>query len=49
MGFSGLSQVDSQLSAAHAVADSDNWTGHFLALDVDEMEQISGVIEPASC
>jgi hypothetical protein len=34
----GFQLLDSQVSAAHAVADSDDWTGHFLALDVDEMK-----------
>lgn len=29
--------------------DSDYRTGHLIALDVDEMEEITGMVEPARC
>lgn len=40
---------DLQMRTAHAMSDPNKRTGHFIALHVDEMEEISRVIEPASC
>lgn len=36
-----------QMSASHAVPDSDYGPGHFGTLDIDQMKEVSGVIEPA--
>lgn len=37
------------MCAAHAMADSDDGPRHFLALDIDQVQKVSGVIEPACC
>lgn len=38
-----------QLSAAETMADSDDRTRHALALDVDEIQKVARMIEPAGC
>lgn len=38
-----------QVCATHAVANADDGPGHLGALDVDQVKEVSGVIEPASC
>jgi hypothetical protein len=37
------------MCATHAVANADDGPGHLGALDIDQMKEVSGVIEPASC
>lgn len=37
------------MRTAHAMPNSNERTGHLIALQVDEMEQIPRVVEPASC
>lgn len=37
------------MSTTHAMPDSNDRTGNLIALQVDETEKISGMIEPASC
>lgn len=37
------------MRAAHAVADADDGPRHLFALDVDEVEEVAGVVEPAGC
>lgn len=35
------------MSTTHAMPDSNDRTGHLIALQVDEIEKISGMVEPA--
>lgn len=35
------------MSTTHAMADSNDRTGHLITLQVDKIEKISGMIEPA--
>ena len=37
------------MGAAHAVSDADDGPGHLCPLDIDQVEEIARVIEPASC
>jgi hypothetical protein len=38
-----------QMGAAHAVSDADDGPGHLCPLDIDQVEEVARVIEPASC
>ena len=49
-----LRRIDSrgenqQMSTTHAMTDSNDRTGHLITLQVDKIEKISGMIEPAGC
>ena len=37
------------MRTAHAVAYTDNRSGHFRPLDIDEMKEIPGMVKPAGC
>jgi hypothetical protein len=37
------------MSASHAMSDANNGPGHLSSLDIDQVEEVSRVVEPASC
>lgn len=37
------------MGASHAMPYANNRPGHLSSLDIDKVEEISGMVEPASC